>query len=102
MMKGLHSHACNFREFLYTQRFHVISPEPGDRFRCSVTLIAERRDRAHPLSLRSSKQTIHDLALDQVGKEWYVLWSVKKVQKPTTGLQQIDGRFPNRDATSWG
>jgi hypothetical protein len=64
--------------------------------------MTQRRDRAQPLSLRSSKQTIQDLTLDQIAKERYVPWSVKKVQKPTTGLQQIDGRFPNRDATSWG
>src|SRR5882762_767668 len=102
MMQRSHSHACHFRKFLYTQRFRVIGPEPSDRFRCSVTLIARRGDRAQPLSLRSSKQAIHDLTLDQIAKERYVLGSVKKVQKPTRGLQQIDGRFPNRDATSWG
>src|ERR1700719_3885803 len=102
MMKGRHSHACNSREFLYTQGFRVIGPEPGDRFRCSVTLIAQRGDRAQPLSLRSSKQAIYDLTLDQIAKERYVLGSVKKVQKPTKGLEQIDGRFPNRDATSSG
>src|ERR1700719_3155984 len=102
MMKGRHSHACSFREFLYTQRFRVIGPEPSDRFRCSVTLIAQRGDRAQPFSMRSSKQAIHDLTLDQIAKERYVLRSVKKVQKPTKGLQQIGGRFPNRDATSWG
>src|SRR5580700_8410158 len=100
MMKGWHSHVCNLCEFLYTQRFRVIGPEPSDRFRCSVTLIAQRGDRAQPLSVRSSKQAINDLTLDQVAKERYVLWSVKKVQKSTIGLQQIDGRFPNRDATS--
>src|SRR5580700_6215376 len=96
MMKGWHSHVCNLCEFLYTQRFRVIGPEPSDRFRCSVTLIAQRGDRAQPLSVRSSKQAINDLTLDQIAKERYVLWSVKKVQKPTKGCSRSTVVFQSR------
>ena len=38
-----------------------------------MTLIAQRGDRAQPLSLRSSKQAIHDLTLDQVAKERFFI-----------------------------
>jgi len=40
--------------------------------------------------------------LDQFTQEGYVLWNIKKVQKPRTEPQQIDRRFPNRDATTLG
>jgi hypothetical protein len=38
----LTSNAGNFGEFLYTQPFRVVGPEPSDRFRCSVTHIPGR------------------------------------------------------------
>ena len=59
------SHVGDFREIFDAQRLGVVGADPGDGFGGAVALISECCDRAETGALRSAKDAVNDLALNQ-------------------------------------
>ena len=103
MVQRGHAHARDFREIFHPQRLRVVRPDPRDRFCRPVALISQRCNRSKARSLRPSKDSVDDLALNQAAEKGNVLRRVQQVHQPAAcaekfrrGLTRRHGRTVRR------
>src|ERR1035441_9057424 len=89
VVQGGRAHACDFREIFNAQRLRVVRRDPGDRFRRPVALLSQRGNRPKACSLRTLKDSVDDLALNQATKKGNVPRRVQQVHEPAACTEEF-------------
>src|ERR1039458_4185567 len=87
MVQRGYAHARDFREVIHAERLRIIRPDPGDRSCRSLAPLSQGCNRAKARSLRTAKDPVDDLALNQAPEKGNV---PRRVQQAGLTVKEPD------------
>src|SRR5260370_36439757 len=76
----------------------IVRPDPGDHFCSPVALISQRCNRSKACSLRTAKDSVDDLALNQATEKGNVLRRAQQVHEAAACIEKFHRGLTDRHA----